>query len=366
MYHQSVKRQMDFEVWFLAENERDRHWPYDPAHCNFPHRVLPGFHPRIFGQEQHINPSAWWQMLKQPPTWLVLGGAWQFPTIAGLALLGSLLRRRTRIVFHLEANHHFSGRKRGLIAFLRRWLIQMADALAVPGEIARTTISDHWGVSDPKFVSLPNVVDENVYLEQVRSARHSRDELRADKGFGPSDRLILFPARLVDSLKGNLNFLGQFARLEQANIHVLLAGDGPDRARIEDLYARDERVHLLGFQEGDGMVELYAMADLLALPSFKDPNPLSIIEGLWAGLPILGSYGCGNWPEAIEPGKNGWLIDPHNSDDLHQALVEYADAPDEKLHSYGLRSQEIARERFETQAVVIHFLDVLEGIAVSY
>jgi len=363
MHRQAQARQLDFEVWFMAENEDGRHWPYDPEQCKFPHRVLSGIHPRIFGQEQHINPQAWWQMLKRPPTWLVLGGAWQFPTIMGLVFLGSIRRSRTKVLFHLEANYHFTGHTTDIFASLRRWIVQKADALAVPGEIARTTISDHWGVPDPEFIPLPNVVDESIYLDHVSSVRKSRHELRAKLGFKPTDLVILFPARLADLLKGNLNFLRQFSRLEQKDIHVLLAGDGPDRQQIEELYSDDNRIHLLGFQNRDRMIELYAMADLLALPSFKDPNPLSIIEGLWAELPILGSYGCGNWPEAIEPGVNGWLVDPQNSDELFRALDEFATAPAEQLVDFGRRSLEIAQECFDTEKVVANFYDGLMNLS---
>lgn len=366
MHRQAQARQIDFEVWFMAENEEGRHWPYDSAQCKFPHRVLPGIHPRIFGQEQHINPQAWWRMLRQPPTWLVLGGAWQFPTIMGLALLGSLRRSRTNVVFHLEANYHFTGHTNGIFASLRRWIVHRADALAVPGEIARTTISDHWRVSDSQYIPLPNVVDDSIYLDQVNSVRESRDELRKAMGFATSDRVILFPARLVDTLKGNLNFLAQFVRLKQGYIHVLLAGDGPDRQQIEEQFGSDSRVHLLGFQGSDRMIELFAMADLLALPSFKDPNPLSIIEGLWAALPILGSYGCGNWPEAVEPGMNGWLVDPHNSDEMFGALDEFVTAPAEKLVRFGRRSLEIAHERFDTEKVVANFYDGLFDLSAPY
>ncbi len=357
---QADQRQIDMEVWFLATNERGRHWPYDPSLCKFPHRVLPGIHPRLFGQEQHINPSAWWGVLGQSPTWLLLGGAWHFPTIAGLALLGSFYRGNKSIIFHLEANYHFTSHPRGLFALLRKLVLKQAHAYAVPGEIARTTITDYWGIAEPTFVSLPNVVDEEIYRLSVNRAHQTRDELRTAMDIAPLDRLILFPARLVDALKGNINFLKEFARLEHAHIHVFLVGDGPDYHKIRQLFNDDNRVHLLGYQEHDRMIELFAMADLLALPSFKDPNPLSLIEGLWAGLPILGSVGCGNWPETIEPGKNGWLVNPKHPDEIYRALREFAEMTQSQLDQFGLRSLEIARERFETEGVVSHFLDELE------
>ena len=64
------------------------------------------------------------------------------------------------------------------------------------------------------------------------------------------------------------------------------------------------------------MAKVYAIADLMVLPSIHDPNPLSVVEALHSGLPIALSEMAGNVEEAITEGKNGWVL-PVGDDDLY-------------------------------------------------
>ena len=45
------------------------------------------------------------------------------------------------------------------------------------------------------------------------------------------------------------------------------------------------------------------------MPSLSNPNPLTCIEALWCGLPLLVSTHVGNYPEVIRIGKNGFVFD---------------------------------------------------------
>ena len=191
--------------------------------------------------------------------------------------------------------------------------------------------------------------------------RKAREALRRKFGYLDSDRVILFPARLDESMKGNLNFLKAINRLNHPRLKVILAGDGPDRPKIEDWLGSHPSInaHLLGFQNSTQMIKLYALADVLALPSYRDPNPLSIIEGLWASLPILISKGCGNWPEAVDNYKNGWVINPHKQEEIRTALESIVEMPEELLKSYGQRSMEIAKQKFYSKQVAQSFISDL-------
>lgn len=289
LYDETTRRGLEFEVWFMAANEPERHWPYNPDLCHFPHRLLPGVHPRWGSQVFHINPIAWINALRDPPAWLLLGGSWALPTIIGLAFLSPFWRQRCTILFHSEANYHFSLHARGVIAFLRRMVLNAANAFVVPGKIAIETIRDFWQVKDPVFIALPNVVDESIYGIEVAKKRLRRHEFRVKYGIQPFERALLFPARLHESTKGNLNFLKVLIQAARPRLKVLLAGDGPDRSLIERWLVKhpEANAQLLRYQDTDRMIELLALSDGLVLPSYRDPNPLSIIEALWAALPII-------------------------------------------------------------------------------
>ncbi|MBI4335326.1 MAG: glycosyltransferase family 4 protein [Candidatus Omnitrophica bacterium] len=361
MYHECQARDIDFAVWFMAESEPGRFWECDFRVCDFPHRRLFGLHPIIAGQPFHTNPGAWRDIVKNPPKWLVLGGGWQFPTVFMLAFLKLFYYRKTHLLFHSEADYQFSSFKRGPVGFFRRAVLRRAEAAAIPGRVARETIRDHWGVRNLRFVNLPNIVNEKEYGHEVKSLKLHRFQFRGEFGLDNNDFVILFPARLHEKTKGNLNFLKAIASIRDPRLKVLLAGEGPDRRRIERWLAesRMSGVFLLGHQGKDQMLKLLALADLLALPSLRDPNPLAIIEGLWASLPILASSRCGNWPEAVEPGNNGWIINSARPEEIRQCVDEALTMPAEKLNQYGRRSYEIAEERFDSRKAVGHFIGQL-------
>jgi glycosyltransferase involved in cell wall biosynthesis len=144
---------------------------------------------------------------------------------------------------------------------------------------------------------------------------------------------------------------------------VRIAGEGPDRPFLERWIAANPSAdaRLLGNVDEQRMCELYAAADLFALPSFRDPNPLSVIEAGWAGLPLLVSRRCGNAPEAVEDGVNGWLIDPDDPATIVRAVRD-AVARREELPTMGAASRDRMTAGFATDRVVSRFWDALNEL----
>lgn len=356
-----VARGIGLKVLFMADTEPGRFWSCEPPAFRFSHTILPGLHPYVAGTPLHANPGAWIEVLRKPPTWLVIGGGWQFPTSFVLAFMTSMLSRNMRTLFWSEANIQAATHHRGPVAFFRRLVLKQADAFVVPGEIARRTIRDHWGIGDKPFIFLPNIVDETIYATRVKVARRDRLALRRQYDLKATDVVFFFPARLDECTKGILNFLRAVMPLSDSPLKVLIAGEGPDRSIIERWLVtnQESRVRLLGHLNQEQMVELYALSDVLTLPSFRDPNPLSVIEGMWAGLPLLISVNCGNWPEALQPGHNGWLVDPRHPYELRVAAAEALAMSQEELRAYGQRSQYLAKKQFATSKVVNEFADQL-------
>ncbi|MFT4142864.1 MAG: glycosyltransferase, partial [Mobilitalea sp.] len=67
-------------------------------------------------------------------------------------------------------------------------------------------------------------------------------------------------------------------------------------------------LRFLGYQSQQNTVNYYALADCFLLPSLSDPNPLSCLEALWAGLPLMVSEHVGNYPEVVVSGQNGYVF----------------------------------------------------------
>ncbi|HNM97639.1 MAG TPA: glycosyltransferase, partial [Marmoricola sp.] len=123
--------------------------------------------------------------------------------------------------------------------------------------------------------------------------------------------------RLV-ALKNVPVLLRALRRLVDAGLRprLLIAGDGPERAAIEQLVAQlglGEQARLLG-QRSD-VPELMAAADVVVLPSLREGLSNVILEGMMSGRAVVGSR-VGGTPELIDDGVSGWMFESDNDADL--------------------------------------------------
>ena len=150
-----------------------------------------------------------------------------------------------------------------------------------------------------------------------RTVRRPDARVRADLVRGRPDFVVLTPARLHEQ-KGHTYLLAAAARIPDATF--VLAGDGPLRAPLE-AQARElgisERCLFLG-QRTD-VQDLLAAADLLVLPSLWEGLPVSVLEGMAAGVPIVATAIAGT-DEAVTNESNGLLVPPRDVGALASAI----------------------------------------------
>lgn len=307
----------------------------------------------------HINPGLVWSLVRRPPTFLITGG-WADFTSALILLIVPAFRRNTIVLAWVEANSHAMKHKSGVIARVRTFLLGRCDAFVVPGAIAKQTVTKDYHISDRQFLFLPNLVDEQLFSDRVKILRANQHELRAALGLSPSLKILLCCARLDERVKGLMRFVGHVKDFWPDDLVLLVAGSGPDAARTKSWLidnAMANKVRLLGHLKTDGLLRLLAIADAFVLPSLRDPNPLSAIEAAWAGLPLLLSTQCGNFPELVEPEVNGWIFDPHVAGEVRAAFAKFAAKSLQELRAMGTHSENKARLHFSTRSAVRAFLD---------
>jgi len=160
------------------------------------------------------------------------------------------------------------------------------------------------GVTSPISI-IPNGVElQSFYQAEPLS--------RADFGFKESDVLLVYTGRIAT--EKNLSFLLQsFAEVAQALTHVYLMILGGGQKQIEEetkqLAAKlnlNQRVRFTGFIPYETLPPYLAMCDAFVTASVTEVHPLSVIEGMASGLPVIGidSPGIG---DTIEDGKTGFL-----------------------------------------------------------
>lgn len=353
-------RNITLDVRFMDVTEPGRYWPFESEKWSFAHRVEPGLRLYARGIPLLFNPGLVADVWRCPPRWLLLGGPWQIPTILLLSFLVPLRSQTTQMLFWSESTpdcQHVLSHGVGL-AF-KRWAFRRYTGFVVPGQKAAQYVRSLTSEVTP-ILHLPNVVDERLYRDRVCELRAGERALRLRYGLGEDEVAWLWPARLAP-VKGILNFLSAIADLDTGPYTILLAGEGPQRTEIEVLQAETgfDHLQLLGHCDEAAMLELYALADGLLLPSLSEPFGFVVVEGLWASLPALVSDRVGAWPETVEAGRNGWVVDPAQPQQMRTAFAQAVALQRQGLRQMGLASLAIAQERFQTGPAVRCFVDQL-------
>jgi glycosyltransferase involved in cell wall biosynthesis len=166
-----------------------------------------------------------------------------------------------------------------------------------------------------------DVVDNQAFADGAATVRSQADSLRARLGLPV--RYFLFVGRFAPE-KNVLRMLEAYARYRQAAGRrawgLVLVGGGPLetelRARAQEL--RD--VVFAGFQQVDAVPAYYGLASCLVLPSISETWGLVVNEAMAAGLPVLVSHRCGCVPELVQPGVNGYVCDPLDTEGIARLL----------------------------------------------
>ncbi len=158
------------------------------------------------------------------------------------------------------------------------------------------------GVNGPIEV-IPNGVELSRY-------KLACGDCRAEFGFKPGEILLVYSGRVAP--EKNLEFLLEaFAGVVEAvdDLHLLIIGGGPDEEKIRQLASqtsKPERIHFTGMIPYDNLPRYLSMCDIFVTASISEVHPLSVIEAMATGLPVLGiqSVGVG---DTVEDGVTGFL-----------------------------------------------------------
>lgn len=143
--------------------------------------------------------------------------------------------------------------------------------------------------------------------------------------FDERDRhTVLFLGRLGRG-KGTYDLIRAIARVVNSfpNVRVLLGGDGEAEKvrRFATELGVGRNVEALGWVVGERKRELLAKCTVFTLPSYNEGQPMSVLEAMAAGAPVL-STRVGGVPDAVRDGVDGVLVEAGDVEALSSALIE--------------------------------------------
>lgn len=163
----------------------------------------------------------------------------------------------------------------------------------------------------PRDVTLvPNAID----LRRFSPAASGRDHARSELGLPATARVVAGVGRLNPQKNFSL-FLDIAAQLAPRfpDLHFLLAGDGPEERMLREKAAAlgiSNRVTFSGYVADTRLV--YLAADVLLMPSRYEGLPMTLLEAMAMGLPVVASQLDGI-AEVIGDGYEGFLVPSHDA-----------------------------------------------------
>ena len=276
----------------------------------------------------------------------------------GRSSLGALLAR-TPIVLKITADPAFErARRRGLVSgevtdfqvggggliptVLRRvrdTALDRAAHVVCPSAFMRDLVVS-WGVPADRVDVLPN------------PAPSARDAAEVDVGEPP---VLAFAGRLTaqKDLGVALAAVG-----ELDGVRLLIAGEGPERARLEA--EAPEAVSFLGALPREQVLGLLKRADAAILTSAWENFPHGVVEALAVGTPVIATR-TGGVAEIVRDGENGLLVEPGDAPAFAAAVRRYLG--DEELRARLRAAAVPSVAAFDADAVYGRLEEILRRAA---
>lgn len=244
--------------------------------------------------------------------------------------LGRLAARAARVpvVVHTFHGHIFDGYfppwEGRLFLAIERLLAKCTTRIIALSEGQRRELLQRKIGDEAQLAVLPL----GLKLDPFLTAPAKNGQLRRELGL-PEERLIGIVGRLVP-IKGHETFL-QAARLVAERLpscRFLMVGDGPERPRLErraKVLGLSSKVLFLGWRRD--LDRIYADLDLCVLSSYNEGTPVSLLEAMAAGVPVVATR-VGGVKDLITHEETGLLVRPGDAQALAEAILMIFNDPE--------------------------------------
>lgn len=253
------------------------------------------------------------------------------------------------------ANRRYRAMRRWLQPFIARYVAVSADL--------ESWLRERVGIAPAKVVCIPNGIDIGRYAG-VAGWHELRPLLGA---FAPPEALVMVNVGRLDPVKDQAGLIAAFKLLRDssparaARLRLVVVGEGAYRNDLETQITRlglQDQVRLLGDRKD--VPEILAECDVFALSSVAEGIPLTLLEAMAAGLPVVATR-VGGVDEVVVDGVTGTLVEPSNPAALAQALRGYVE--DESLRrQHGEAGRERVEQHFSLHAMLAGYTSLYDEV----
>jgi len=237
----------------------------------------------------------------------------------------------------------------------RKMAYSMADGVCTVTRELRDYHARQAWIGPEHIRVIYNGVDTTRFAPDAQVRERVRRELGIEEGafvVGSVGRLV--PIKDY----GTLLCAAALLRSQGVDLHVLLAGSGPEMAALQRHAAEIEgfqsRVHFLG--ASDRVPEHLTAMDTFVLPSLGEGMSNTLLEAMASGLPVAATNVGGN-PEVIGDENSGFLFRPGDAEGLAQILKRLAGSPENRV-GFGNAARDRVLSQFSLATMIGHYRDL--------
>lgn len=251
--------------------------------------------------------------------------------------------------YHGHVLHGYYGpMKTRLLRRMERALARMTDRIIAVSEHVKADLVGY-GVARPEKIS---VIPLGFDLEPFFNSAAYRGAFQRELGLGNGARLVGIVGR-VFPIKNHRLFLDAAARVagEEGHARFVVVGDGILRPEMEAHARRlgiTDRVIFTGWRRD--LPRIYPDLDVLVVSSKNEGTPVSAIEAMASGCPVVATR-VGGLPDLIDDGKTGCLVPSEDAPALAAAILRVLRDPD-AAGRIGRAAQAQVRERFRVERLI--------------
>jgi len=233
-------------------------------------------------------------------------------------VIGGLLAKLTGLPL-ISMCHGFISNDRHLTIYNRldRFMLRFArKIIAVSSGIKEELIRS--GIEAAHITTIQNAVDGSSESETITQNRQTRRQLcnLAEKDF-----VVGYVGRLSEE-KGVKYLIEAISMLNESRVPVklLIIGEGPQKKALEDFAKERSIEHIVLFAGFQNDIDSWLPAiDVFVLPSLTEGTPMSLLEAMALGIPVIASS-VGGVPQVVDSEKNGILVSPGKPEDIKEAI----------------------------------------------
>lgn len=341
------ERGHQLEVYFMAKTEPTRQWDSDENMIGFTSRIFYNFNLWRGKPIMHFNPGLLWKVFRSNCDIVVVGG-YASPS----HILSIFFTKREKLVLSIESNISSMKYDNWLIKLIRKYAFSKPRVFQVTGEKTIEYLRYHKVSSTIPIIKLPNVINQSNF---PASSINDSDT---------TQKIKLFCVARFVQVKGILPFIKSIDDDNKERFEFIFAGDGELlKEAVKFVNDNNLSARFLGHINENEVNSYLNFCDAFLLPSISDASPLSAIEALSQGKPLLLSNRVGNISEVLVEGSNGFSFDIFDSNSINLSLNNlYQIINNGRVGSFESFSRSLFENNFEAYKVLNTYIDDLEEI----